>query len=59
MGLEQLPARVGQRVEDDLVLTPRAGEARLAQRAQVVTDKVLGAAGDPGQIADAEFLSVA
>ena len=52
-------AGVGQRVEDDLVLAPRASEAGVAQRAQVVADEVLGAAGDPCQVADAQLPAVA
>ena len=59
MRVEQLAAGVGQRVEDDLVLAPRAGEAGGAQRAQVVADEVLRSRGDPRQVADAQLLAVA
>ncbi len=57
--VEQPAAGVGQRVEDDLVLAPRAREAGAAQRAQVVADEVLRSRGDPGEVADAQLLAVA
>jgi len=57
--VEQLAAGVGECVEDDLVLAPRAREAGAAQRAQVVADEVLGSRGDPGEVADAQLLAVA
>src|ERR1039458_1066205 len=59
VSVEQLAACCGEGVEDDLVLAPRAGKASAAQRAQVVADEVLGAAGDPCQGADAQLLALA
>jgi len=53
MGVEQPGAELGERVEDDLVLAPRARQASGAQGPQVMADEVLGPAGDPGQVTDA------
>ena len=59
MRVQQIAAGAGERVEDDLVLAPRARQACDAQRPEVVADQVLGATGDPGQVADAQLVAVA
>ena len=59
VGVEQRLSGVGERVEDDLAVAPRARQPGRAEVAQVVADEVLGAAGDPGEVADAQLLAVA
>ena len=58
MRVEQPAAGVGECVEDDLVLAPRVRQASGAQRAQVVTDEVLRARGDPRQVTHAELAAI-
>jgi hypothetical protein len=59
VSVEQLTTDVRQRVVDDLVVAARSREPSLAECAEVVTDQVLRATGDPAEIADAQLVPLA
>ena len=57
--LEERSPRVGQRVHHHLPVPARCHQPGGAKRPRVVGDQLVRALGDPGEIADAEFLTIA